>query len=222
MTSALQQLKKAATSWTQCRECGRQCAGPIGLHRHVREAHGMSAWAYYQKHPQALLLRALESSVVTDGEMVSAAGPCWIHQGVPARWGARMRITGAPTHVAYRLTYWSAYGTFPGGYACHVCDEPRCVNPLHIWDGSPKDNATDRDQKGRAGARRRIIGPEQADRMRHQHLSGASYRVLGAKFGCSPETARRAVLQAVEDARAKEAAEVAAAIEEFDGGEILW
>jgi hypothetical protein len=32
---------------------------------------------------------------------------------------------------------------------CHTCDEPRCVNPNHLFLGTRKDNNIDRDQKDR-------------------------------------------------------------------------
>jgi hypothetical protein len=33
--------------------------------------------------------------------------------------------------------------------ACHSCDNPNCVNPSHIWPGTPSQNAMDAIQKGR-------------------------------------------------------------------------
>lgn len=32
----------------------------------------------------------------------------------------------------------------PGMQACHSCNNPKCVNGLHIYEGTPQDNADDR------------------------------------------------------------------------------
>lgn len=53
------------------------------------------------------------------------------------------------TH-AHRVLYQMRYGPIPPGLqACHHCDNRRCVNPRHIFLGTHKDNADDRERKGR-------------------------------------------------------------------------
>lgn len=86
-------------------------------------------------------------------------------------------------HVAYELTH----GAIPDGlWVLHSCDNPPCVRPDHLYAGTPKQNAGDRDSRGRGGAYK--VTPEIAAAV--VAATGTDIEV-GARFGLSGGTVHR-------------------------------
>lgn len=51
---------------------------------------------------------------------------------------------------AHRLAYFLYYRVDPGAMSvCHICDNPKCCNPFHLFLGTAKDNRMDCSRKGR-------------------------------------------------------------------------
>ena len=59
--------------------------------------------------------------------------------------------------LVHRLAYQLVYGAIPkGSVICHACDNPSCVNPLHLHVGTQKENLRDMFAKGRARPQGRV------------------------------------------------------------------
>ena len=86
---------------------------------------------------------------------VDKSGKCWEWTGAKDKDGygqVKIRAISKNNLRAHRLSaLWAGIisDLTDGHLICHSCDNPSCVNPDHLWRGSPADNAEDRDSKGR-------------------------------------------------------------------------
>lgn len=86
--------------------------------------------------------------LVEDKSIPVPESGCWIWVGSVTTGGYGRY--GKPRKLAHRLSYEAFVGEIPeGGYICHKCDTPACVNPAHLYAGDARTNALDAYRRGR-------------------------------------------------------------------------
>jgi hypothetical protein len=98
--------------------------------------------------------------------------------------------------LAHRIAYEQAKGKIDQSLSVlHLCDTPSCVNPEHLYLGTYKNNAQDRERRGRGNHARGLthgrvkLTPEDVFAMRSKYKTGEfSFRQLGKIYGVDGKT----------------------------------
>lgn len=84
---------------------------------------------------------------------------CWLRGPSSSRASFSIKnSSGKPVHyTASSISFQIHTGRYPSLFMCHTCDDPRCVNPDHLFEGTAKDNSQDMMRKGRGGQGRHKV-----------------------------------------------------------------
>ena len=113
---------------------------------------------------------------------------CWEWRGYRHRSGYGMVSFRYKQTLAHRVSYLIHYGTDPGEhFVCHTCDNPSCVNPAHLFLGTPLDNVHDMISKDRNvyGERSRTsLTDSDVIAIRREYIPRrVTYKMLGERYG---------------------------------------
>jgi hypothetical protein len=115
----------------------------------------------------------------------AAASECWLWGGMKSHWGHGIISDQPRGHIRAHRFAWELFnGPIPEGLiVCHKCDVPSCVNPLHLFVGTPADNSHDMKIKGRAAKPQAKMTPRQVETIRAMAELGYSRENIAAVFG---------------------------------------
>ena len=124
-----------------------------------------------------------------------ASNGCWIW--TMASTGRYGQITiNSKCVLGHRLSYELHKGPIPKGlYVCHSCDNGHCVNPEHLFLGTPADNSRDFIEKGgKPGAygashyRTRLTENDVKEIRQLYVNSRMTFRQIGERYNLKPVT----------------------------------
>lgn len=126
-------------------------------------------------------------------------GDCWIWDATVDSWGYGITDFKRERWKAHRLFYTWFRGPIPDGMlVCHKCDTPSCVNPDHLFLGTPKDNMDDMLAKGRGNPdaqfkrgeqnSRTILTPDKVLKIREDYAAGRKQKEIAGELGISHKT----------------------------------
>ncbi len=116
-------------------------------------------------------------------------GGCWTWRGTVHHSGYGVfALPGRRQVRAHRAAYFIATDELPGDHlVCHRCDNPRCVNPGHMFLGSSADNKNDSVAKRRHGygARngRALLTDAKVTEIRSRRAAGATLTAIASAMG---------------------------------------
>jgi hypothetical protein len=145
---------------------------------------------------------ALKSRFFSKVVKQSGDNGCWIWTAATRDTGYGCLKIGGKVYDAHRVSWVVHNGEIADGkMVLHSCDFRACVNPGHLYLGTPRENVMDAIERGRFLIGRRgevgqssALAFEQAQQIRELYRGGLSCPKLAIQFGVGQETIRRIVI----------------------------
>ena len=110
---------------------------------------------------------------------------CYEWTGKYAGSGQPMRFVGdGKSAIAYRYIWEIVYRKKPPKILRHICDNGKCVNPLHLMPGTVRQN---NDDASRRGLLKRQLSNREIHEIQYWIDQGRMMKDIGLEYGVSPE-----------------------------------
>lgn len=155
-------VRYSAKYWQRQKHCSQRCAGQ-SWKRRCAEARAPIEQMFHAKYER--------------GEY------CWNWTSTKDKDGYGLLFYQKKIYRANKLALQFAGTPVPDGYyACHKCDNPACVNPSHLYVGTPQQNSDDCRIRGRG---------QKGEKVHSAKLTEADVRLIRSSFETDEETGKR-------------------------------
>lgn len=130
--------KKVFEAYQIAKYCSRSCTAKANYKRLAFDWDDLN----YEQKKERLRKSYEEKVIKTEG--------CWDWKGKIHPTGYILITFNKKKILAHRASWWLHIGEIPEGiHVLHTCDNRKCTNPEHLFLGTEKDNAVDRQKKNR-------------------------------------------------------------------------
>lgn len=203
---------------SECRECYRnkpQCL--IDGCDKTASSSGLCSMHYQRKIKRGTTAATPRKTVPIKDRLlkkvdIDPSSECWNWTGSTneSGYGQVFDNDAGRSVLAHRASYQAFIGAIPdldgyhGACVCHRCDNPRCINPAHLFIGTHRDNMSDMAEKGRHRNSQKNaaynhedhpmakLSPDVVRRLRSRRHSADEITNLAVQFWVSKTTLRDA------------------------------
>lgn len=126
-------------------------------------------------------------------------GPCWVWTAGRISEGYGAFFLYGRNHGAHRVSFFIEHGRWPKPACLHRCDNPACVRPDHLREGTHTENMREMVSRGRMKEQRgernhaAKLSDEDVSAVRAAVAAGERHRAVAARYGVNQSTITRIV-----------------------------